>query len=138
MSIYTKAFWKDAGERAVWTFAQTLGALLTVVVVEGGGLGAVDWQTVLSTAALAAIYAIVKALGVGRANPETGASTGTTIPRADVAAVETDQAGEYSAEEASPFPEGTPVDVVQESEYQSSTLSASRDQRQMDHMEDPF
>lgn len=116
MSIYTAGFWKDAGERAVWTFAQSLGALLTVDVLAGAGFFEVDWTAALSVALLATVYALIKALGAGAARPETGASTGTAIPKAEVAAVEVEREGEYVAEEASPFPTGTPVDVISDAQ----------------------
>lgn len=114
MSMFTKGFWQDAAERAAWTFAQTLGALLTVDVVAGAGFFEVDWRAALSVALLAMVYAVVKAVGAGASKPDTGASTGTAIPRQSVAAVEADHEGMYEAEEASPYADGTPVDVVPE------------------------
>ena len=85
MSTYTNAFWRDAGERAVATFAQTLSSLILVAL--GGELtGAVniltlDWGNIAGVAGgivavslLAALLSILKAVGVGRhdGNPSVG------------------------------------------------------------------
>ena len=58
--IFTLAFLKGAGERAVKTFSQTLAAL-----IGAGQLGVldVDWVTVLSVAGLAAIPSVLTSVG---------------------------------------------------------------------------
>ena len=114
MSIYTKGFWMDAGERALWTFAQSLGAILTVDVVAGAGFFEVNWASALSVSLLATVYALIKALGLGAASPESGASLGTSVPKGSVAAIEDEYEGQYKADEAAPYAEGTPVDVIPE------------------------
>jgi hypothetical protein len=60
------SFWKDAGERALKTFAQTVVALLSA-----GGFGLVDapWSTALNIAALAAVLSVLTSIasaGVGQ------------------------------------------------------------------------
>lgn len=69
--MFTARFWKGAFERAVKTFAQAALALLT-----GDGLGVldVDWGTVSSVGALAAVASLltsIVSLGIG---PENSAS----------------------------------------------------------------
>lgn len=113
MSIYTKAFWKDAGERSFWTFIQVFGATLGTYVAAGNGLFDMPWGHIVSIVGAATLFAVLKAMAANRVNPETGASTGTSVPRGSVAAVENVKVeGDYTAEEAAPYPEGTPVDVI--------------------------
>lgn len=66
--MWTKTFWKQALERAIKTFAQAVLALLT-----GDGLGIVDvdWATVVSVGALAALASVltsIVSLPVGEPN----------------------------------------------------------------------
>lgn len=61
--MFTLAFWKDAGERAIATAAQSGLALLGA---EGLGVLTVDWTEVASVAALAAVLAVLKALAASR------------------------------------------------------------------------
>lgn len=58
--IFTLAFLKGAGERAVKTFAQTLAGLLAA-----GQLGIldVDWTSVLSVAGLTAVASLLTSVG---------------------------------------------------------------------------
>jgi hypothetical protein len=60
MSIFTKAFWSYAGERAGKTIAQTAIALLTV----GGITGVLDvaWVPLASAVALAGIISILTSM----------------------------------------------------------------------------
>jgi hypothetical protein len=103
--MYTKAFWKDTGERVLATFLQ---ALLAVMLVDGFDIYAVDWKGILSTAGLAAGIALVKSvlsvLVVG-----TPSMTRSAIPSGDVAATLAD--GRFLAGPASPIPTNTPVAV---------------------------
>ena len=97
-------------ERAIATFAETLGAILAA---GGFGLLDADWVGALSAAAMATLLAVLKAFAALGVGGETGASFGTAIPKGAVAAVETNAfGGKYEAEEAAPYREGTPVDVV--------------------------
>ena len=114
MSIYTKDFWRDLGERVVATFGQVGAGALVAAVGAGQGLFDLDWQAAVSIVGIAVLLAIFKGLAAVRVNPDTGASFGTAVPKARVAAVEEDHVGEYVAEEASPYPTGTPVDVLPE------------------------
>ena len=61
MSIFTKAFWADAFERAASTGAQ---AVLTVLSLDGTNLIAAnfDVKLALATFGLGALFAILKAL----------------------------------------------------------------------------
>lgn len=58
--MFTKVFWKDAGERAVKTFAQAAVALLTAGAT---GLLGIDWPQLLSVAGLAALVSILTSVG---------------------------------------------------------------------------
>lgn len=58
--IWTLAFWKGAGERAIKTFAATLAGLLTG---DGIGLIDVDWGAALSVAGLATLVSFLIAVG---------------------------------------------------------------------------
>ena len=55
MSGKTKQWWKAAGIRAVKTIAQTTVAMLPAAAT----ITAVDWKTVLGTAALAGIASLL-------------------------------------------------------------------------------
>lgn len=58
-TIWTKEFWKDAGERIFFTVVQVLLGLLTVDA--GLGLANLDLSAVLVTVAVAALGVLVKA-----------------------------------------------------------------------------
>lgn len=58
--IWTIAFWKGAGERALKTFAQALAAL---IVGNGIGLLDVQWGSVLSVAGLALVASVLTSIG---------------------------------------------------------------------------
>lgn len=58
--LWTGAFWRGAGERAIRTFAQTLAA---VFVVGTTGLLDVDWVTSLSVAGAAALASLLTSIG---------------------------------------------------------------------------
>lgn len=113
MKAYNKDFWRDLGERTLATFGQVAAAFLAAAIADGQGLLEVNWTTAISVISIATLLAFFKGIGAAKVNPETGASLGTAIPRGHVAAVENvNVAGDYTAEEAAPYPEGTPVDVV--------------------------
>lgn len=66
--IFTLAFWKGAGERALKTFMQTFVAVLIAGVgAEAVGVSAglldADWLTAASVAALAAVLSLATSVG---------------------------------------------------------------------------
>ena len=70
--MWTAAFWKAAGERAIRTFAQALLAVLGADVVS---VVNVDWPYALGVAVLAALLSVltsVAASGVGGVGPSLG------------------------------------------------------------------
>ncbi|MER5886544.1 holin [Streptomyces sp. NPDC001941] len=67
--MFTADFWKATAERAVRTFAQSLAAVL---MAGATSLFDVDWKAALATAGLAALLAVLMAVGtsgVGRRGP---------------------------------------------------------------------
>lgn len=58
MTIKAKKWWKAAGIRAVKTVAQTAVAMIPAAVT----IGAVDWKTVVGTAALAGIVSLLTSI----------------------------------------------------------------------------
>ena len=58
MTIKKKMWWNAAGIRAVKTVAQTAVAMIPAAVT----IGAVDWVTVLGTAALAGIVSMLTSI----------------------------------------------------------------------------
>ncbi|MEU8957837.1 holin [Streptomyces sp. NPDC048518] len=82
--MWTTAFWKATAERAVRTFAQALAAVL---VAGATSLLDVAWGAAFGTAGLAALLAVLTAIGVSgagahgpgiteRPNPKTPAGAG--------------------------------------------------------------
>lgn len=59
--IFTSAFLRGAGERAVKTFAQSLVAVITAAEVIG--ILDVDWAGALGAAALAAVLSLLTSIG---------------------------------------------------------------------------
>jgi len=57
MTIFTKAFWRYAGERAVKTFAQALLGVLTGTQI--AGVGSVGWLAALSMAGIATLVSVL-------------------------------------------------------------------------------
>ncbi len=55
MTEKTKTWWRAAGVRAVKTVAQTAVAMIPAAVT----IGAVDWVTVIGTAALAGLVSLL-------------------------------------------------------------------------------
>ncbi|GAB3422105.1 holin [Flindersiella endophytica] len=67
--MWTVAFWKAAGERAIKTFAQVLVALVGTNLT---GLVEVNWVGALTSAALAAGISILTSLAGGPTGPSWG------------------------------------------------------------------
>ncbi|MGW7368877.1 holin [Streptomyces sp. NPDC054841] len=68
-NLWSGAFWAATAERAIRTFAQSLAAVL---VAGATSLFDVDWPAALATAGLAALLAVLTALGasgLGRRGP---------------------------------------------------------------------
>nr|DAF91107.1 MAG TPA: holin [Siphoviridae sp. ctKNZ79] len=73
MTIKTKMWWKAAGIRAVKTVAQTAVAMIPAAVT----IGAVDWKTVVGTAALAGIVSLLTSIaGLPEVNVEEDGDNG--------------------------------------------------------------
>ena len=69
--MFTKEFWKDAAERAIKTFAQTLVALLSVAVA--APIWDLNWVEALGVAGTATALSLLTSIaGSGTGNPETG------------------------------------------------------------------
>ncbi|MFH9070297.1 holin [Streptomyces alboflavus] len=64
--MWTAAFWKATAERAVRTFAQALAAVL---VAGATNLLDVAWGAALGTAGMAALLAVLTALGSVKVGP---------------------------------------------------------------------
>jgi len=80
-SITTKAFWKDAGERAVSTAAQSA---IAVIGIGALGILTVDWEGVGSAAALAGVLSVLKALAASGTGDGTASFVDTTPALVDV------------------------------------------------------
>ena len=59
--MWTTLFWKDAAERSIKTFAQTLVALL--VTAGATTIVAINWPVFLGTAATAALVSLLTSIG---------------------------------------------------------------------------
>lgn len=78
MKFWTIAFWKDAGERVIST---ALESLLGIMLATGFDLNnLLSWAGVWKGVTAVTAIALIKALLAGLANPNTGASLGTTHP----------------------------------------------------------
>ena len=73
--MWGRAFWKDAGERALSTFAEVLGALLAV---DGVNLLALDWPTTLGVAGTAAVLSVLKSIAAAKVGEQGTASLVST------------------------------------------------------------
>lgn len=69
--MFTRAFWKDAAERAVATAAESAVAVLGI---DGLGLLDVGWTEVGSVAGLAGLVAVLKAIIASRTGDSRSAS----------------------------------------------------------------
>lgn len=87
MSIFTKAFWRAAVERAIKATAYSaVGAL----VAAGGGLIDADWVGCLSIAGMAGVLSLLGSIASDAATGGTGPSlTGAEVPTDNVAAITT-------------------------------------------------
>ena len=59
--------------RAIWTAAQTAAASAIAAIGSTATIGAVDWRVVASTAGLAGILSLRKAIAVGTPESKEGA-----------------------------------------------------------------
>ncbi|MEV0113071.1 holin [Streptomyces sp. NPDC050844] len=75
--MWTVVFWKATAERALRTFAQSLGAVL---VAGATSLLDVDWEAALATAGMATLLAVLTAVGAGKVG--TGGPGITETPTA--------------------------------------------------------
>lgn len=60
--IWTRAFWKGLGERAIKTAAQALLAAIGVLGADAAGIVDVGWTGVLSMAALTTLLSILTSI----------------------------------------------------------------------------
>ena len=67
MKTFTKEWFVSALMRALHTFAQTALSFITI----GLALKEVDWMKMLSVAAVAAIYSLIKSFAMGTPESET-------------------------------------------------------------------
>lgn len=69
--MFTKEFWKDAAERAIKTFAQSLIAVLSVAVA--APIWELNWVEALGVSLTATALSLLTSIaGTGTGNPETG------------------------------------------------------------------
>jgi len=103
MTIFSKTFAKAAGERAIFSAANSLLAMLTI----GTSLFDVDWKGALSVAATAGLVSLLKSVvvaGASDGNPSLGSSeilaqdgaTGTPIGDDEQKTVVPDPTGEIA------------------------------------------
>ncbi len=59
--MWTKAFWKGVAERALWSFA---GAIVAIMGADGFNLLKADLKAILLTALGAAVFSFFKSLAV--------------------------------------------------------------------------
>ena len=80
--MFTKLFWKDAGERAISTFAQTAIAIIGVAApLSGMDLADVNYIPVLMVSSLAAILSILKSVGAATKSGTESASLSTEVEK---------------------------------------------------------
>lgn len=69
--MVTVSFWKDTFERAISTAAETAAALIGTNQV---GVTQLDWKSIASVSATAAILTILKAIGASKMSGTQSAS----------------------------------------------------------------
>lgn len=83
--LWTKEFWKGAGERAIKTFFQTFTAALLISAgadaIPATGVEGVAWLAVLSVSTLSAILSL--ATSIGNANFTAGNVAEIVVIRED-------------------------------------------------------
>jgi hypothetical protein len=72
--IWTRGFWKGAGERAIKTFFQSFVALIGTAQL----IQAVDWNVVVSGSLLATILSL--ATSIGNTDFTTGSAPAAELP----------------------------------------------------------
>lgn len=80
--MWTKSFWKGAGERAIKTFFQTLVAVVTLgagadAIGVSAGIADVSWTDAVSVALLATVLSLATSIG----NSEFTAGYGEPVGR---------------------------------------------------------
>ncbi|AYG84251.1 hypothetical protein DWB77_06464 [Streptomyces hundungensis] len=78
--LFTAAFWKATAERAIRTFAQALAAVLTAGATN---LLDVHWTAAFATAGMAAVLAVLMAVGtsgLGQPGPGLTETVGPSHP----------------------------------------------------------
>lgn len=75
--MLSKAFWIDAGERV---FATVVATVLGVITADGFNWVNLDFKQAALGVLSVAFFTLLKCLAAGLANPNTGASLGTTVP----------------------------------------------------------
>jgi hypothetical protein len=84
--MFSKLFWKDAGERAVKTFAQALLALL--LVAPNTPVIGFDWPTLLFTAATSGVISILTSIVGGAATANVPTVSPASLAKDDRGVVE--------------------------------------------------
>ena len=77
-TLWTRTFWRAAGERSAKTFAQTLAALL---IADGTGLLDSVWLPRLSAAGMAALVSLLTSIGSDAATGDGPSLTGVETIR---------------------------------------------------------
>lgn len=111
--IFTLAFWRGAGERAIKTFFQVFVAVVTLSVgtdlIPAKGLEGVPWVTVMSVSALAALLSL--ATSIGNASFTAGSVAPVVTVTASGTSVSAD--AKYAVDETVPAePSASSADVV--------------------------
>ena len=70
--IFTAKFWMDVAERSLFTFVETLLAVLTFDAVSGSF--STGWDHIVSIAGIAAFYAVLKGVLASRVGSERTAA----------------------------------------------------------------
>lgn len=105
--IWSAAFWKDAGERILFTALATLSGMVGVDVLN---ILVLDWRAIGIAVLSVSFMTLIKTLLAGLRNPNTGASFGTAVP-GDIVQAYTNQresrVGSYGGGEVTSHPGDT-------------------------------